>query len=314
MVRLLAGVFLLLLLASPAAHGQGERLAVEAKHLTAVEAERFAAVARSALIEAEQRLRHQARGPVRVVLVRTAGDLDPDVRSSFEPWTVALARLDRGDVHCVGDRIGGEPANDLYSVLLHEMVHVVLGDLERLLAGGQRRLPRWLHEGLAQDLAGSFLLGGDESAVEFAARTDRLVPWGELADGFPRDTGEARAAYAQSASFLAFLRRTIGFDPIRRAIDSYLRGDAESLDVALDRQGFGSFTLRTADWIIDLKSPWRVVASLGRSCSSVVLVLAIPLLGLVLYKRFRREKRALARLEAWEAEQDAAAAADDRPT
>lgn len=257
-----------------------------------------------ALTRAEESIRHVVG---RRVLVRCRARVDDylgDDRNAFRSWTVAYARPERSELVLALDRLRPDPPDDLESVLVHEMVHVVLGDLERSAIDDTRVVPRWLHEGLAQVVAGSRYLGGDDESLWYRAKTDQLMSLSSLTSGFPNDDELLRVAYAQSSSFLAWLDGRVGRDEILAALRSWLHGDAVNLDAALanlDPQW--SFTLAEGLWAEDLKT-FGLFALLRNSCFNVLILLALPLLAIILYKRFRREQRASARLDRWEADEE----------
>lgn len=279
----------------------GDRVQVQAHHLGREARASLVRVAERALSAAERALEHRMSRTVDVTVAASVDEVPPEVRGAFHAWTVGIALPGRARIWIASDRLRAEPPDDLRSVLEHELVHVVLGDLEVELSGGKRRLPLWLHEGLAQYVAESIYLGGSEKIVWFRARTDRLLSWTELSKAFPADHEETVAAYAQSYSFIAFLARAIGMRTVLQSLRDYLSGKAENLDLALAALEPGtSYTHLTGDWVEDVKLGRGLIFLLKTNCFNILIVLAVPLLAIVLYKRFHREKRAAARLEAWE--------------
>ncbi|MCA8972010.1 MAG: hypothetical protein KDC95_19640 [Planctomycetes bacterium] len=291
------------------AGGTGEgsatsRIDIDAPALSSELRQSIERAANSALTRAEKSMQHEVGRRVLVRCRARVDDYHGDDRVAFRSWTVAYARPERAELVLALDRLRPDPPDDLESVLVHEMVHVVLGDLERESVDDTRAVPRWLHEGLAQVAAGSRYLGGGDEALWYRAKTDQLMSLSSLTSGFPNDDELLRVAYAQSSSFLSWLDARVGRDRILAALRSWLHGDAINLDAALaSLDPEWSFTLAEGLWAEDLKTS-SLLALLRNSCFNVLILLALPLLAIILYKRFRREQRAGARLDRWEADEE----------
>lgn len=281
---------------------QGTRVVVDADFEDAERIARTARIVEESLQRVERSLGIRCESKILLRYRESIADLPLHDQQAFRPWTVAFARPQRLELVLVEERIQADPPDDLDSVLLHELTHVVLGDLERRLSGHRRRVPRWLHEGLAQVIAGSRYLGGDDHLVWFRARTGRLLSFSSLAEHFPEDVEMLRVAYAQSSSFIAWLDARIGRHNVLEALRIFLRGEAKNLDEALSRiDRDWAFTYAEGDWAEEIRR-FGLLRFLASSCFSLLIVLAIPLLGVVLYKRATREKFAGERLEEWDRE------------
>ena len=128
---------------------------------------------------------------------------------SPESWADATAYPQRALIFLRAPRVRPGTAKPLEQVLDHEITHVLLGQ-----GFHGERVPRWLHEGLAQYAAreytpeltrqiGRGMLGGNLLELE------------ALVQGFPIDPMRARLAYAQSADLVAFLRNQYGEESLR---------------------------------------------------------------------------------------------------
>jgi hypothetical protein len=94
----------------------------------------------------------------------------------------------------------GQTPQDLEPLLAHELTHVILGgDYPR-----HDEWPLWFREGLAMRASRTEGLR-EHLTLSAAALFDRMLPLESLGARFPEAEGQARLAYAQSASFLAFL-------------------------------------------------------------------------------------------------------------
>jgi len=117
---------------------------------------------------------------------------DPDGRPPR--WAVALAYPER-DTMLLNARHLTEPRGP--ASVRHELYHLALGQLGRF--------PHWFHEGFAD-----YQIGEDVDVVHYATmyravHSQRLLPFGDLAGGWPEHGDESALAYAQSISFTSFL-------------------------------------------------------------------------------------------------------------
>jgi len=238
--------------------------------------------------------------PFEVVVHSTAGTIPRGVREHFHDGTAGLAMLGQQRIFIVLDAVSSLPPHDLGVVVTHELVHILLHQ------SAGPFVPRWVHEGLAQELSGAVYLGGSEEEIVFRAKTDRLLRFRDLEADFPENA--LRAAYAQSFSFVAYLVRAVGLPAV-------LAAAAECSATVRFPQAFRSATERELlylekDWVDYLThrsgAAFRVL--LG-SCFSLVLVAALPLLALAGVRRWNRDHETERRLRT-EDEDDAE---DDQP-
>ncbi|MFQ5506686.1 MAG: hypothetical protein ACE5F1_18100 [Planctomycetota bacterium] len=291
----------LLLTFAPAAKGAVQSGEIS---VTGVDGEQARGIRSSALASlqvVEKSFGHSLGRSIELVMLSSEREIPAELRKSFQSWAVAVTSTHQYRVHVLRNRLGSAPPNNLRSVLIHEFAHVFLGDLELELSRGERRLPVWFHEGLAQELAGSTYLSGQEELVAVRLFTDQLISWRLLRDRLPEGESEQRAAYAQCASFFSFLVREIGLELIMKAAGHYLAGRARNLDEGLAFENGQSFTGLGADWERYLAEGRGILALLRRSCFEILLVLCVPLLFLVIRRRNRSERLAALRLAEFEA-------------
>lgn len=250
-----------------------------------------------ALEVVERQLRWTVEKPVDLHLVRKVEDLPERLQKSFIGRTVAITLTHAYQVWLVRERLSSAPPDDLFSTLVHEFVHVVLGDMELRLGGDSMHLPPWLHEGMAQWVAGAGFYPGGEDLLYSSADWGRLLSWTDLGRRFPTDVEDRQLAYAQSLSFFNFLESRFGMTTLMRMVQGYLGGKHESLAGALYQL--------TDSTIVEMEVQWKdwVISNAGllglvkRRLFDLLLVLTVPLLFLVLRRRNRREKEAEERLE-----------------
>jgi len=195
----------------------------------------------------------------------------------------------------------GQTPNSLEPLLAHELTHVILkADYPE-----HDGWPLWFQEGLAMRESRTEGLR-EYVTLSAAALFDRMLPLESLSVSFPAAEAEARLAYAQSASFLAFLDANSGkgrFTILMRELRGHSFEDA--FRVAY-RAGIGAAEGQWLRWV-NRRFAW-VPAVTG----DTAFWLLITLLFLVAVAVRRRRSRLMR--ERWEQEEeelDTAAAEDE---
>jgi hypothetical protein len=166
------------------------------------------------------------------------------------------------------------------SVLLHEMVHL---HVHAATVHGDLSPPRWLDEGLAMWISGTWDLGfdwraNDSSLLTDAAAAGTLLPLEKLDSSFPEGPFFA-LAYAQSYSFVSWLVEQHGEDSLR----SLLRGIDRNLDFD------AAFAAAMGTSFQDEEEEWP--------SSQALWIFGSVLVGLLMLVRFIQIRRRLARPE-----------------
>jgi len=276
-----------------------DRIQVEASFLGQGQRVSLGGQAEASLVFVERKLGEKLRGRVYLRVFRKEKDLPASIRSGFRKFTVALAERAVPRVTVLRSRLRGAPPGDLRSVLTHEFVHLVLFQMEKE-GGAGRRLPLWFHEGLAQEIAGARLFDRSGELLAARAASGHLLSWMQLRSRLPRDEDDARFAYVQAADFFAFLMEELGLPLVMKMAREYLSGRAPSLDAALAKERWESFTALQGKWKRLVEEGRGFLRILGNHLFDLLLVLSIPLLFLVLRRVYFREKEAEKRLEDWE--------------
>ena len=185
----------------------------------------------------------------------------------------------------------GQTANDLEPLLAHELTHVILKADYR----GHDDWPLWFQEGLA--MRESRTEGVREYiTLSAAALFDRMLPLESLSVSFPAAEAEARLAYAESASFLAFFDSQSGrgrFTVLMRELRG--RDFEEAFRVAYGT-GIGAAEGRWLRWV-NRRYAW--VPAMTSETAFWLLITALFLVAI----GFRRRRSRLMR-ERWEKEEE----------
>jgi hypothetical protein len=161
---------------------------------------------------------------------------------------------------------GIEQSIQMERLIPHELAHVML---YRSVGEGLELLPAWLEEGIAS-LSELYPNPDYEVALEAASQDNSLMPITDLCDTFPLDASRAYLAYAESQSFVRFIRDTYGTASLHALISAY--ADGLSCEQGVAR------TLNTS--LGNLDTRWRE-SVLGQNPMGVFLRNMLPYLGLL---------------------------------
>ncbi|OGP55619.1 MAG: hypothetical protein A2Y65_00435 [Deltaproteobacteria bacterium RBG_13_52_11] len=179
---------------------------------------------------------------------------------------------------------------EIEEVLQHEYAHLALATA---LTGHEA--PQWLNEGFAMLQSRGWSLSWDY-ILSRGVLAKELIPLEELADGLPLDQRQAELAYAQSFSFVSYIKNEFG----PAALPRFIRGLTHGLDVeAALRQATG-LGLRDMErrWKEELKRRYSWIPIVTSFFSLWFLASLLFLLGYWLKRR--KAKRIL---EEWEREE-----------
>ncbi|MBK8099181.1 MAG: hypothetical protein IPK26_18895 [Planctomycetes bacterium] len=227
-----------------------------------------------------------------IVVHADADSLPPPIRAGHHPGSPGLALLGRHQIHILWhETVSSLTAVD--HVVQHEIVHELI---DQLVEPHGERVPRWVHEGLAQLLSGETYLGAREEDIVWRVAVDRLLPFSGLDDDFPRRPDELRVAYAQSYSYIAWLDRRLGRQRLLATVAAI--DDDMTFDRALvfaTKKPTAELVTAWSDYLLHASgAPLRAVME---NCFSLLMIFALPLLALAMMRRMQREQRARARLE-----------------
>jgi hypothetical protein len=246
---------------------------------------------------------------VHIQVVRDAGSLAsvaPAGRGA-PPYAIGVAYPDLGVVSIALAR-NGQPV-DANGTLRHELAHVALG------AALGERVPRWLHEGFANQHGGEWSWDRVETLAGMAW-FGGIVPIDDLDRRFPAEELPADRAYAESYDFVGYLARRGRYEdgsdegdrwPFRRFLGAL--GHGADLDAAAVT-GFGKPLHALFDEWRDSLAKRYLFAPIGL----FGVALWIGCAGLLALAWWRRRRINRARLAQWEREEiyEPAVVSDDR--
>jgi hypothetical protein len=208
------------------------------------------------------------------------------------PWAAALAYPSHGIILVDGHSVGTAEG---MTVLRHELLHVALG---RLGDGW----PRWFQEGFAVEVSGERYVFSRYVALVRAIHGGRLIPLPSLAAGFPEDRAAVELAYAESASFVAFLLERHGPVGMATLLSTVERG--EPFEAAFIEAFHVSLRTELATWEESLPGRYAWTPLLAGSGTLLAVAALVTVVGW--FFRRRRYARALEQMALREQAEEAA--------
>jgi hypothetical protein len=174
---------------------------------------------------------------------------------------------------------GPQQSLEIQRQVPHEVAHLML--YQTLGSAGYAQLPAWLNEGIAST-AEVYSDPLQKDLLDVANRSNTLIPFFSLCATFPQDSFSSRLAYAQSASFVSYLRLTYNSVGFGLLVDSYA-ANPDCLSAPLESFGKDLIEL-DADWRLATfpsgglppwlqSSPWLAV--LGSAVFVIVAFIVI---------------------------------------
>jgi hypothetical protein len=205
--------------------------------------------------------------PLDVYVYASTSDLQSALFLGGEDWQGGHANPKLGVV-MLAVTPGPGQSIDMETLIPHELAHVLL---YRSVGDGYVSLPVWLSEGIAS-LAELYPNPDYEQALTVASQNDSLLPIADLCDTFPLDASGAYLAYAESQSFVRYLRDSYGTPALFSLTSAY--ADGLSCEQGVVR------ALSTS--LANLDTRWRE-SVLGQNVAGVFLRNMSPYLGLFVF-------------------------------
>jgi hypothetical protein len=195
-------------------------------------------------------------------------ELQPTARPAPE-WAGALTYPGLGMVLIMTPGAMESGGTGYWSLIQHEMAHLLLGDAE---SRHGTRLPRWFQEGIATYVSGEMNLSRLVQ-LGWAQATGATPDFRDLEFTFPSQSSHAGAAYARSYLFIKYISQRFGDDAVAQLVAESLQrgginsGVAAAFDLSLAEllEGFDQYARVKATWIPVITSTatlWGVITLL----------------------------------------------------
>lgn len=222
---------------------------------------------------------------IQVYIYSNVTDLQDTLLLGGEEWTGGHAHPDLGVV-LVAAAPGESQFIEMETKIPHELAHVMLF---RALGEKYARQPAWLIEGIAS-MVELYPNPDYARALEIASDNNSLIPFNDLCASFPADAGSAFLAYAQSQSFVTYIRDSFGTSGLTRLTDTYGEGyncelgATQALGVPLSQ-----LDARWRESVLGQNVTGVAVRNLMPFFLLLALVLIVPLWGAIDVLRQRRK-------------------------
>lgn len=223
--------------------------------------------------------------PIEVYIYSNVDDLQATLLLGGQNWAGGHAHADLGVV-LVSIPPGASQFTEMESKIPHELAHVMLF---RALGENYAKQPAWLIEGISS-MVELYANPDYARALEIASENDTLIPFTDLCASFPADSGSAFLAYAQSQSFVTYIRDSFGTSGLSRLTDIYSKGFSCELGVT---QALGlplsQLDQRWRETVLGQNVGGVAVRNLLPFLLLLLLVIVVPMWGAVDMMRKRRK-------------------------
>ena len=151
-------------------------------------------------------------GPATVILASGLDSMREHAGSKVPEWAggVCIGRLSR-IVLRIDVLTPESPLRSIQTTFRHEWVHLAWS---RRAGANARYLPRWLEEGIAEEIGGGVSVDAG-ATLDYAVTFGHLVPLEQLHDRFPSDAATAGLAYRQGQSWVRYFVRERSWEDLR---------------------------------------------------------------------------------------------------
>lgn len=223
--------------------------------------------------------------PINIYIYSNATDLQNTLALGGQAWVGGHAAPQIGVV-LVAIAPDSSQVVDMQTKIPHELAHVML---YRALGENYALQPAWLIEGAASMME-SYANPDYKHALELASQNDSLIPFADLCATFPPDSGSAYLAYAQSQSFVTYIRQTNGVTGLSRLMGAY--SDGLSCELGATRAlgiPLSQLDKRWREEVLGQNTAGVALRNLSPFMLIMALALVVPIWGAVDLLRQRRK-------------------------
>jgi len=207
-------------------------------------------------------------------------------------WSVGVAYPNLSLIIIKSPRAQKKGHIDIAKVFKHELTHIILGRAFK----GRKKVPRWLHEGLAMYISREWNFSR-VSVMTRAVLTNTLIPLSSITHNFPREAERAALAYSESFYLISFLISKYGKDDFHRFIKVYSGGsDLKSALLGVYGIKWENFEGKWKNYL-KIRFSWIPIFT-----STTTLWFLVTMLFILGYLKKRRLKRL--KFEEWEIEEN----------
>ena len=226
--------------------------------------------------------------PIHIYIYSNVNDLGDTMMLGGREWAGGHAHADLGVV-LVAVSPGANQFAEMDPLIPHELAHIML---YRALGDQYDMQPVWLIEGIAS-MVELYPNPDYTRALEIASVNHTLIPFTDLCASFPADSGSAFLAYAQSQSFVTYIRDSFGVSGLSRLTSTYR--DGFECDLGATKalgSSLGQLDSRWRENVLGQNQTGAALRNLLPFFLLLVLVLIVPIWGAIDVMRQRRKHAA----------------------
>lgn len=222
--------------------------------------------------------------PIHIYIYSNITDLQNTLLLGGEEWAGGHTNAELGVV-LVAIAPGASQSIEMETKIPHELAHVML---YRSLGEKYADQPTWLIEGIAS-MAELYPNPDYARALDIASENNSLLAFNDLCASFPADAGSAFLAYAQSQSFVTYIRNSFGISGLARLTNSYSDGFTCELG-AINALGapLSQLDARWRESVLGQNITGVAMRNLAPFALLMALVLVVPIWGAINMLRQRR--------------------------
>ncbi len=236
-------------------------------------------------------------GPAEVVFVRGHDRIREETGAGIPAWAAGVCQGHRSLIVIRADKVDQDPLNPMEATLRHEWVHLAWSRRAGLRA---RTLPRWVEEGLAEEIGGGVSVEAG-AQLDFAASFGWLLDFEDISRAWPREADKASLAYKQGRSFVRYLHRELGAGIFRelladladgKGIDPNRKPEEQFDQVVYQRTGspLGYWTALWATDVEEQAAPWFHLLLRDFTWTIFILIAFIGLFAFTFMHRARQRE------------------------
>lgn len=245
--------------------------------------------AAAGMLEMNEFLHVSLEEPVNIYIYSSIADLQNTLLLGGQEWAGGHASPEIG-VALVAVTPGTSQIMELQTKIPHELTHVML---YRAVGAKYNNQPAWLLEGIASMME-QYPNPDYARALQIASENDSLLAFDGLCQNFPADAGNAYLAYAQSQSFVTYIRETYGTSGLGRLLNAY--GDGLSCELGTTNAlgtPLGQLENRWREDVLGQNRMGVATRNLLPFILLLILVLVVPIWGginMLLQRRNRADQ------------------------
>ncbi len=160
-------------------------------------------------------LGHEIQKPISIVFTRSNEQFQELTGGTLPEWSAAVTMPDN---RIIVTPLPGRKYK-LDQILAHEIVHIIIND-----AAGEIFVPRWFHEGCAQNLSGEWGIRGMLYMV-WKVTKGELLTFGDIQNVFLSRNADAELAYDQSLLAIRYFINQNGRNALPAVISDINKGN-----------------------------------------------------------------------------------------